>query len=144
MKFDEDSIANIFGLQDLVERYKVTMDSDKENAFLVHTNNGVIRFKANGRGLYTYEPSKKYRSEVQESSKSEGTSNVQTVRGNQEGFTQREYDRAVQARKLMHIVGAPTTESLNSMLRQNIISNCLITTQDVKNAEKIFGKDFQV
>ena len=41
----------------------------------------------------------------------------------------------------MHIVGAPTVENFKSMLRQNIIVNCPITTQDVTNAEKIFGKD---
>ena len=138
--FDKESIANIFGLQDLVERYQVTMDSKKENAFLVHTTNGIVRFKANGKGLYIYEPTDRYLSEVKEKKKGE-TSHLQTVRENRKGFTQREYDRALQARKLMHIVGAPTVDNFKSMLRQNIIVNCPITTQDVTNAEKIFGKD---
>ena len=138
--FDKESIANIFGLQDLVERYQVMMDSKKENAFLVHTTNGIVRFKANGKGLYIYEPTNRYLSEVKEKKKGE-TSHLQTVRENQKGFTQREYDRALQARKLMHIVGAPTFENFKSMLQQNIIINCPITTQDITNEEKIFGKD---
>ena len=73
--------------------------------------------------------------------KNTGVINLQTVCENRKGFNQREYGRAVEARKLMHIVGAPTTENFKSMLRQNVIANCPITTKDVDNAEKIFGKD---
>ena len=107
VRFDESSIANIFGLQDLTERYRVTMDSAKENAFLVETTNGVIKFEADGRGLYLYQPSDKYIKEVENVKKQENNSNMtgmsglQTVWENRRGFNQREYKRAVAARKLM-------------------------------------------
>ena len=68
-----------------------------------------------------------------------GVSHLQTVHENCKGFNQQEYGQAVEARKLMHIVGAPTIDNFKSMLRQNIIANCPITTKDVDNAEKIFG-----
>ena len=147
VRFDENSIANIFGLQDLTDRYRVTLDSAKENAFLVETKDGIIKFKADGQGLYLYQPSKKYIKEVEDAKKESdseektGVNHLQTVRENRRGFNQREYERAVQARKLMHTVGAPTTSNLKSMLRQNVIMNCPVTTKDVDNAEKIFGKD---
>ena len=142
VKFDEDSIANIFGLHDLTSRYRVTFDSAKENAFLVETEDGVVKFEANGRGLYLYQPSNMYLDSVRKDKEEEtGESHLQTIRENRKGFNQREYDRALQARRLMHIVGAPTTDNLKSMLRQNVINNCPITTRDVDNAEKIFGKD---
>ena len=141
VKYDEDSIANIFGLQDLVDRYRVTMDSTKENAFLVHTDrDGIVKFKANGRGLYTYQPTEKYIKEMAEKNANE-VSHVQTVKENRKGFSQREYERAVEARRLMHTVGAPTAEELKSVLRQNVIANCPVRAVDVDNAEKIFGPD---
>jgi hypothetical protein len=34
--FDEDAIANIFGLSDLKKKFWITYDSEKEDAFLVH------------------------------------------------------------------------------------------------------------
>ena len=34
--FHEDSIANIFRFGDLASKYRITYDSEKENAFLVH------------------------------------------------------------------------------------------------------------
>ena len=107
----------------------------------------MIKFKANGRGLYLYQPSQINMKEVRDAKRRDkndentGVNHLQTVRENRRGFNQREYERAVQARKLMHTVGAPTTSNLKSMLRQNIIMNCPVTTKDVDNAEKIFGKD---
>ena len=65
VKYDPKSIANIFGLCDLKKKYRVTLDTSKEDAFLVHTNqNGIIRFEANGSGLYVYKPSEKFVSDV--------------------------------------------------------------------------------
>ena len=144
VKFDPSSIANIFGLHDLTKRYRVTFDSERDNAFYVETKDGTKKFESDGQGLYLYKPSEKYLEEVREkqgNTPATGTSNLQTIWENRRGFNQREYSRAVQARKLMHVVGAPTTENLKSMLRQNVIANCPVTSTDVDNAEKIFGKD---
>ena len=43
----------------MADKYHVTYDSRKEDAFLIHTDQGIIKFVREGR-LYTYEPSKKY------------------------------------------------------------------------------------
>jgi hypothetical protein len=43
--YDEDAIANIFGFSDLKKKHRITYDSDKEDAFLVHMDNEIIKFK---------------------------------------------------------------------------------------------------
>jgi hypothetical protein len=43
--YDEDAIANIFGFSDLKKKHRITYDSDKEDAFLVHMDNEIIKFE---------------------------------------------------------------------------------------------------
>eukprot|EP00980_Cylindrotheca_fusiformis_P003542 scaffold789_cov63-Cylindrotheca_fusiformis.AAC.1 len=113
IRFNKDGIANILGLCDLKKKYRVTLDMAKEDAFFVHTKDGVLRFSADKSGLYTYNPNqnKLDRGEI---------SHVATVKGNREGFTDREYTRAVEARKFYHVMGAPTTDNLKMLIRQNL------------------------
>ena len=58
-----------------------------------------------------------------------------------EGYTRREVERAIRARRLYHCLTAPDLRELKSFLRQNIMRNCPVTTEDVILAERIFGKD---
>ena len=58
-----------------------------------------------------------------------------------EGYTQREVERAIRARRLYHALTAPDLRELKSFLRQNIMRNCPVTTEDVALAEAMFGKD---
>ena len=60
---------------------------------------------------------------------------------NKQGFSKRQIDDAIKARKLYHILGCPTVQNFKHILRQNTIQNCPITTKDVDRAEKIFGAD---
>jgi hypothetical protein len=55
--FDETAIANIFGLLDLKKKHRITFDSEKEDAFIVHMDKGNMKFKCNPKGLYTFEVS---------------------------------------------------------------------------------------
>jgi hypothetical protein len=58
--YDKGAIANIFGLSDLKKKHRITFDSEKENAFIVHTDDGNMKFKCNPEGLYTFEVSNNY------------------------------------------------------------------------------------
>jgi hypothetical protein len=92
--------------------------------------------------LYQYKVSEDYQSNLQQDEEKEGTSNlVTTVTENKSGYTQRQFERAKEARRLYHIVGTPTVENFKSLLQMNVIKNCPVTTEDVNVAEKIFGKD---
>ena len=132
--FDEKAIANIFGLSDLKKKYRVTYDSDKEDAFIVHMENGkTVEFKCNPDGLYHHEVSQDFVSKESHL--------ISTVNENRMGYTQRQFDRAKTARELYHIVGAPTVENFKALLRMNAIKNCPVTAEDVTISEKIFGTD---
>ena len=52
--FQEDAIANIFGFGDLVNKYRITYDSEKEDAFLVHMEHKTVKFTRTPEGLYQF------------------------------------------------------------------------------------------
>jgi hypothetical protein len=58
--YNKGAIANIFGLSDLKKKHRITFDSEKEDAFIVHTDDGNMKFKCNPEGLYTFEVSDNY------------------------------------------------------------------------------------
>jgi hypothetical protein len=67
---------------------------------------------------------------------------MSAVNENQKGHETRQFfERVKEARKSHHIVGAPTMDNFKSLLWMNIIKNCLVTTEDVNVAEKMFGPD---
>ena len=137
--FDEDLLVNIFGFAGVADRYRVTYDSWKEDAFNVHTNNGVVQFKRNNHGLYTYKPRESYIEEVE--AKNKMCNLVTTVNENKVGYTKRQIENAKTAWKLYHMMGCAMIQNFKHILRQNIIMNCPVTTEDIDNAEKIFGPD---
>ena len=153
--FDPTQLANIFGLANLADRHRITYDSRKEDAFLVHTADGTVKFKRTPEGLYAYRPSKEYLRKVAETkcmeppkdSTGSKVTNLQlsnmiaTVTENRKGYTQRQFEDAKRARRLYHIVGCPTVENFKHIIRQNIIKNCPVTIEDINIAEKIFGAD---
>jgi len=144
VRFDKDAIANVLSLNLMGQKYRITMDTAKENAFIVETDNGKVKFKANEEGLYVCRPTEDFYEKVAESkkkSKIAGVSQLATVEMNKEGFTDRQIKRAERARELYHCVGAPTWRNFKYMLRQNLLKNCPVTVEDINIAEKIFGPD---
>eukprot|EP00980_Cylindrotheca_fusiformis_P017005 scaffold5189_cov102-Cylindrotheca_fusiformis.AAC.1 len=81
-----------FGLW--TKKYRVTLDTAKDDVFCVHTKDGIIRFSADKSGLYTFDP--------RQALKEKQSSHVATVQENREGFTDRQYKRALEARKFYH------------------------------------------
>ena len=54
--YHPDSVANIVSLAEMVRERCVTMDSDVENALVLHTHDvHILRFEACGSGLYTHD-----------------------------------------------------------------------------------------
>ena len=133
--YSEDAIANIFSLKDLIKKHKVTFDLSKENAFIVHRENDIIKFPANKLGLYTYEvPGSK--AAIRPSHL------IDTVKENRSGYTQGQFNRAVRARELYHLLGAPTLEKITRVfIKMNGVHNCPVRLEDIKIAENIFGPD---
>ena len=49
-------MVNIFSLANLVKKYTVAYDSHQDDAFTVHTNRGIIKFRRNEQGMYVFRP----------------------------------------------------------------------------------------
>ena len=80
--YDPRAIANIFSLFEMIKLYRVTFDSWKENAFLVHKKDGIAKFVCNDHGLYVFKVSRDYRD-----TKEELSHLVDTVAENRKGYT---------------------------------------------------------
>ena len=71
----------------------------------------------------------------------EGLNNFQTVGENKKGFIKRHYKRALGARNIYHMIGAPTFRNLKMIISQNINHNLPVKVEDIEITEKIFGPD---
>ena len=111
--YEDKSIANIFSLNNLVKKYRVTYDSHQDGSFTVHTNIGIIQFIRNKQGLYVFKTT--YNTEI--------SNVVTTVEENIVGFTSRQIERAELARNFYSNVGIPTVKNFNNMLSTNMVSN---------------------
>ncbi|CAJ1935776.1 unnamed protein product [Cylindrotheca closterium] len=164
---DEDGIANVLAMREMIAAgYRITMDTDADNAFIVHCDgNRKMRF-VNRKGVYVLEQlganvepgaketSAMYRRQLSNlnnqphfelsSNKQnkyaglEMTSKMATVQKNKERFTPRQVKAAMEARSAMHILNAPSTKSLKYVIRSGLIKNCPITEEAINHA-KIFG-----
>ena len=141
--YDENAIANIFALRDIKNKHRVTYDSAKEDAFIIHNSHNInecTRFKCNAHGIYElYVPvchKRQDNKNIQEQSHL-----IDTVKENRQGYTKAQFQRAVAARKLYHSLGAPTLENYKKFLNMNGIQNCPVRSADVDIAENIFGPD---
>ena len=66
---------------------------------------------------------------------------LNTVSDNRERFTRREYEGAREPRRAIHLLGLPSEQDFENMVRSNMIVNCPVTFSDVKNDKLIFGPD---
>ena len=44
-KFDPEHMANIMGFSDMSDKHRITYDNSVEDAFNVHTENSIVKFK---------------------------------------------------------------------------------------------------
>ena len=135
--FDKEAIANIFGFADLAKKYRITYDSQEEDAFVVHTNEGKIKFTKTPEGLYAYKLTGKYKRHL----KTEQNHLVDTVKENRMGLTTRQFQQAIKARELFHSLGCPSVENFITFVKTNGVRNCPIIIEDIRNAERVFGPD---
>ena len=66
---------------------------------------------------------------------------LNTVSENRKWFTLREYEGALEAQLAMHLLGVPSKRDFENMLRSDMIVNCPVTFDDVKDDKLIFGLD---
>ena len=64
---------------------------------------------------------------------------IQTVKENEEGYSQRHLDQARRAQELYTKVGHPSQKDFKAMVAGGMILNCPVTVADVIRAKKIYG-----
>ena len=158
--YDSEQMANICSFAWMADNYKITYNNVEEDAFLIHTPDGIIKFARHG-DLYVFEPSqefldgvarlkgllppvrkafKKVKNAVTKAA-SQVSNMVSTVAENLKGYTKKQIERARRARRMYHIVGCPTVANFKQLLKMNAVKNCPVTAEDVDIAEQIFGAD---
>ena len=133
--FSREAMTNVYSLALLSNVFRVTYDSSKEQAFIVHTQSGPIRFSKLANNLFAYTPSGKLNKLQWDAC------HVNTIEENETFFTKRQRMRAKRARDLLKTVGFPTVSDLKKALTMNSIGNCPVTKLDLEIAEEIYGPD---
>ena len=167
MMFSDQAIANLLALNELCEKYHVTFDSKKENAFIVKLNDGrIMKFSCDKEGMYSYlpeEPKDKVEAHHTELGSKENQVRFEKVHNEEmgpriryannrkrkgrkkiyvKGYNRREVERAARARRMYHSLTAPDIAELKKFIRQNIMKNCPVTTEDVVLAKKSLAEMF--
>jgi hypothetical protein len=148
-----DGIANIFSMHELEKLYPITYDSWK-GYYIVHTPKGEVQFYKDEQGLPYLDVQElnhkaatmllQHGEEIVMScdgAVETGVSFMQTVWGNNEGFTKHKVVQAKEARWAQAILGNPSKMDYKGMVSNNLIANCPITSSNVTNARRIFGPD---
>jgi hypothetical protein len=141
-RYNLEGIVNIFSMNELEKRYRITYDS-WQGYCTVHTVSGEVRFYKDENGL-PYIDLEDSSEEVvallvQTSSEEAVKVFVQTVQQNYEGFTKHKVLEAKEARCAMGIIGNPNNEDFKGMVRGYMIKNCPVTPDAITNACIIFG-----
>ena len=78
---------------------------------------------------------------MQPPTRTEVNSMVTTLKENNKGYTQRQFDQSKRAKTIYHNVGFPNVENFKHFLRLKMANKCPITTEDVNVAKQTFGPD---
>jgi hypothetical protein len=134
--YSDSAIANILSLSRVKKKFPITYDSKNDNEFHVIKPDKHVVFKESDSGLY-YHDTTDGAFRMLNANKTD----IDTIKTNREGFTERDYERAKRARKALALAGYPSPKDLKYMASSNIIKNCYVTSTDVANANTIFGPD---
>ena len=149
--FNPKSIANILSLAEVCDICKVTMNSEIEQALVVHKSDGnTMKFRRFKTGLYFFDAADDIQKALASDKSAPGHpsstavspySLLQTVEDNKSKFSAREVEAADKARALYRMVGRPSQVKFEELIAKNLIVNCPITVADAKRAAIIYGPD---
>jgi hypothetical protein len=72
-----------------------------------------------------------------------GTVLGNTVEENKSKYTERDYQRVLAARQLQNTIGHKSTRDFLHIVKENLLKNCPITTEDIMAAEDVLGTNVQ-
>jgi hypothetical protein len=92
-----------------------------------------MEFKPSAQGLHYHD--------VSDSSSNIELMLVNTVRENFEVYMHHKVMKAMEARHIQGMIANPTKREFAGMVREQLLTNCPVTVQDVDNANQIFDPD---
>ena len=100
-------------------KFRITYDSDREAAFLVHTPAKIIKFAETPEGIYAIDMDQKKKNEIEnkENDMKENTCNIMTIKNNMQYFSKREIMQAKKAREILFALGLPTYKDLKNLIK---------------------------
>ena len=139
--FNPASIANILSLTDVANLpgARVTMDTERERAIVLHFDGSDFKFKECHDGLYFLDTSITSNLNHNNAITNYLSCLLQTVQQNKSVFTKNEISNADKARKIQEIIGWPSDTTFKSIIANNQLNNCPITVDDVTRAHTIYG-----
>jgi hypothetical protein len=132
--YNPQAITNIFSYAEMAKHHRITYDSNKEDAIIVHLPDKQVKFTKTTQGLYVFKPKITPKNH-------QGMQLINTVEENKVFYTHRQFERAKKARELYHALGTPSVQDFKNMIKTNMISNNPSNTEDVDIAQQIFGLD---
>lgn len=145
------AIENIFSFNKMAQRYRITYDSSKEDAFIVHKDGKQIKFKASKNRLYYFKPNYKLQEKEKDcNSHYKGNdsnyhyegynhNSIETVKEILKDYSARQIKEAQEARRAYYNIGAPSVADFKALIKMNIIQNFPITAEHVDRTERIYG-----
>ena len=103
-----------------------------DNCFHVHKEGKILKFREATRMLYYFDTAEQHE---------EATMLISTVDENKSKFSAYDYSRAKLARTIQCRIRRLESRDFIQYIESNLIPNCPITTQDIQNAEFIWGPD---
>ena len=94
-----------------------------------------------GGGLYFMNTKETYKGSTKKATKSHGTTMINTVIQKKQAYSTREIARADLARKVQEMIGRPSTNDFISIISNNMLPHCKVTTNDIRMAEDIYGQN---
>ena len=144
MPFNEDGMANLFSVNDLVERgFRVMMDSDQENCIFVEKDGVIRKFITSNGGLYFHDLWNQDLCFEKSQHDFSLKNNVfmQSQKENSKWQTKRQINKAKEAQNLSQMMMFLNASDFKNAIKMNCIHNCPVTIDDVNVAEDAFGED---
>ena len=126
---DRFGIASVISLSTLESAFRVSYDSKRDGgAFIVDTPRGKIVFKRCKDTGFPY-------IDLDDDDSDAAIMLVQTIRKNFEGYTRREVERAIEARKLQNMTGHASEGAFKSEVSRKPLESTLFKDSSVKPAD---------
>lgn len=136
--YNPSSMLNILSFAEVKQRYRITMDTANDDSIIVHIHEGhTLEFSEVKTGLYLL--NRKCFNTINK--KVTAYSHLSLVSSNKNNFTTRQIQGAERARLLYKNINMPGYTKFVKLIQNNYFRDSPVTTEDVKRAIFIYGKD---